>query len=401
MARKRKEESIEKIKLKQPDRSGPTDKTLLELADERNLFAQAERRQNELKSSNDDEDDEDDEEEGRLSPRAERILETLLWTVCLSMLHFTLDTLVHHQSEFVRVDMRNWIADSSRCFPVFSPLVYTLHPHASNPNILPGLPSRYQSILRQIIFFVTSFSGFGRSRPAAPAEPSLAAREVPSGSIIYHCTVPGTVALTFDDGPFKYTSQLLDLLEANGARATFFINGDNWSHEIDNPATGWPDILRRIFNNHQLASHTWSHQDLTLLDLDGQTFQMKQLETAINNVVGRVPTYMRPPYASCQGDCVPNIEGLGYHVVNFDIDTLDWQNKDLAEQMQVSIDNFNSAVDNGGQDSSFLVLSHDVHENTVEVLVPQMLQTIKKNGYRAVTVGECLGDARSNWYRSI
>jgi hypothetical protein len=37
--------------------------------------------------------------------------------------------------------------------------------------------------------------------------------DVPYGKGIFHCYQPGTVALTFDDGPWKYTEQLLDVLE--------------------------------------------------------------------------------------------------------------------------------------------------------------------------------------------
>ncbi len=40
--------------------------------------------------------------------------------------------------------------------PVFSLLIYVLHPHAANPTLVPGLPLRYQSFLRQVIFFITS-----------------------------------------------------------------------------------------------------------------------------------------------------------------------------------------------------------------------------------------------------
>lgn len=36
---------------------------------------------------------------------------------------------------------------------------------------------------------------------------------VPYGEGIYHCSKPGTVALTFDDGPWEYTEELLDILE--------------------------------------------------------------------------------------------------------------------------------------------------------------------------------------------
>lgn len=37
--------------------------------------------------------------------------------------------------------------------------------------------------------------------------------DVPYGQAIFNCKKPGTVALTFDDGPWKYTEQLLDVLE--------------------------------------------------------------------------------------------------------------------------------------------------------------------------------------------
>jgi peptidoglycan/xylan/chitin deacetylase (PgdA/CDA1 family) len=38
---------------------------------------------------------------------------------------------------------------------------------------------------------------------------------VPYGKAIYHCKVPGTVALTFDDGPWEYTEELLNLLDVS------------------------------------------------------------------------------------------------------------------------------------------------------------------------------------------
>jgi peptidoglycan/xylan/chitin deacetylase (PgdA/CDA1 family) len=44
---------------------------------------------------------------------------------------------------------------------------------------------------------------------------------------IYDCVNPGDMALTFDDGPFIYTSHILDLLDQHNASATFFITGNN------------------------------------------------------------------------------------------------------------------------------------------------------------------------------
>lgn len=99
MVRERKEKRAKNIKLKQPDRSGPTDKTLFDIAQERNLFKQAaakERKNNRQNGERAEGDEDDDEEEG-IPPGAERILETLLYTVSLTMLHLTLDVLVQQQ----------------------------------------------------------------------------------------------------------------------------------------------------------------------------------------------------------------------------------------------------------------------------------------------------------------
>lgn len=75
---------------------------------------------------------------------------------------------------------------------------------------------------------------------------------VPIGAVIDHCVIPGTIALTFDDGPFIYTAQMLDTLAFHGAVATFFLNGVN-KGSID----GFPELVQRALNEgHQLGSHT-------------------------------------------------------------------------------------------------------------------------------------------------
>ena len=109
---------VRKIKLRQPDRSGPSEKTLLQIAEERGLFAQAEQKEKEKKKDDAGQkralpksavrvrvrqEEDDDQDDDALSPTAERVLETMLWTVSLAMLHFTLDVLVQHQFSIDRV----------------------------------------------------------------------------------------------------------------------------------------------------------------------------------------------------------------------------------------------------------------------------------------------------------
>ena len=47
------------------------------------------------------------------------------------------------------------------------------------------------------------------------------------GAGIYDCTVEGTIAITYDDGPYIYTEHILDVLKSYSAKATFFITGNN------------------------------------------------------------------------------------------------------------------------------------------------------------------------------
>lgn len=76
---------------------------------------------------------------------------------------------------------------------------------------------------------------------------------VPVGEVISACTVKGKVALTFDDGPYNFTKELVDTLNKHNARATFFVNGANLSPNID----VYKDLLEKEYKEgHQIASHT-------------------------------------------------------------------------------------------------------------------------------------------------
>jgi len=139
------------------------------------------------------------------------------------------------------------------------------------------------------------------------------------GDGIYQCTVPGTIALTFDDGPYIYTTYILDVLKSYHAKATFFITAiNNGKGEIDDPSTIYPAIIKRMHaEGHQIASHTWSHQDLSKITSTQRKAQMVKNEMALRNLLGFFPTYMRPPYSDCDAasGCEADMQSLGYHIV--------------------------------------------------------------------------------------
>lgn len=140
---------------------------------------------------------------------------------------------------------------------------------------------------------------------------------------IYNCVSNDLVALTFDDGPYDFTWHLLDVLASYNAKATFFITGNNLGKgQMDIEETGYPEMLRRMHRDgHQIAAHTWTHQNMTTLTEQQQINQMHYTEMAFRNVLGFFPTYMRPPYSECREGCQALMKRLGYHITYYSLIT--------------------------------------------------------------------------------
>ncbi|KAF5333841.1 hypothetical protein D9758_017431 [Tetrapyrgos nigripes] len=75
-----------------------------------------------------------------------------------------------------------------------------------------------------------------------------------------------TIALTFDDGPYIYGPDLVDLLDQNDIKGTFFYNGDNYRCIYDKDMQS--NVQYAYSHGHQVSSHTWHHDDLATLTWD-------------------------------------------------------------------------------------------------------------------------------------
>jgi peptidoglycan/xylan/chitin deacetylase (PgdA/CDA1 family) len=113
---------------------------------------------------------------------------------------------------------------------------------------------------------------------------------------------------------------------------------------------------------------------------------MTKLETALVNIIGVKPTYMRPPYLETSGSVLPTMKTLGYRVVTDDVDAEDWNGKTPAQ----SEAKFQAA---GAGGNGHIPLMHETYQGTVETLTPWVISWAKTNGLKLVTVAECLGDA--------
>ncbi|TLD31633.1 hypothetical protein PspLS_02222 [Pyricularia sp. CBS 133598] len=231
---------------------------------------------------------------------------------------------------------------------------------------------------------------------------------VPYGGLgIYNCVNPGEIALTFDDGPYKYTGDLLDIFKASLSRyemvATFFVTGNNIGKGmINDRSLPWAGYIQRmIAEGHQVASHTWSHQNASQLTDTQYRQQINYNEIAIADIIGYFPTYMRPPYSICESNCQRLLVELGYHVIYFDLDTEGYLH-DKPDLAYIGKGIWDKAVGPANPaDTSFLQIEHDLQQTTVYNLTEYFLKSIKAKGFRTVPVGVCLGDDPANWYRKV
>lgn len=196
------------------------------------------------------------------------------------------------------------------------------------------------------------------------------------------------LALTFDDGPSRWTEELLDVLADQSASATFFVLGAN----ID----GREATLRRAAaEGHEIGNHTWSHPELTYCDAETVAWEIDETTRAIAAVIGRGPTLFRAPYdrPGLRATTIATGRGLAY--ASFNVDPGDWEPGVDATQIV-------SAVLEPLEDGAIVDL-HDglppkpVHERddctpTIDA-VRLLLPALRERGYELVTVSELFSAA--------
>jgi peptidoglycan/xylan/chitin deacetylase (PgdA/CDA1 family) len=194
------------------------------------------------------------------------------------------------------------------------------------------------------------------------------------------------VALSFDDGPSGSTPEVLDILDAHSARATFFVIG-SWVERL-------PDVVRDAARRgHEIANHTWTHADADRIrELATLRDEVARTTDVIEATVGVRPTLLRPPYGSDPGRYARVAAECGLDAtVLWSVQTFDWQDPEnpssIGEQVR-------SEAKPGA-----IVLFHDGHRlkndeqprrPTVAGL-PNALDWLRSEGYAMTTVSELLG----------
>ena len=180
------------------------------------------------------------------------------------------------------------------------------------------------------------------------------------------------IALTFDDGPNTVvTPQVLDILEQEGIKASFFLIAQNITPES-------AEVVRRAkAMGCEIENHTVTHPFMDKLTVEEIRREVQECTDRIIEITGEAPKYFRPPFIALSRAMYDTIDltficGMGCE---------DWVPTVTAEQRAGRV--LANAAD--GQ----IVLLHDMQWNqyTVEAL-KTIIPELKKRGYEFATVSE-------------
>ena len=180
---------------------------------------------------------------------------------------------------------------------------------------------------------------------------------------------PKFIAFTFDDGPSKYTSELLKTLEVNNSSATFFMIGNRMKYN--------KDIVLEIYNsNSEIGTHSYSHKNLTYISNNDLNKEINSTEVIYNKITNDNLKYLRPPYGSYND----KIKSLNYPLILWNIDTLDWLNKNPNKI-------YNKVIKNACD--GCIVLMHDTNFETIEA-VRKLIPSLNNIGYNVVSISKLI-----------
>jgi peptidoglycan-N-acetylglucosamine deacetylase len=204
----------------------------------------------------------------------------------------------------------------------------------------------------------------------------------PGGPALHSAPGGGrTVALTFDDGPGRFTPQVLRILAEKRVRATFFMIGSQ--------AAAQPAAVKAVAaQGHLIGNHTWSHRAPRASagwSPGALSGELSRTNTALVRATGSGTCWFRPPEGIVKG--TENI-GHGLRVALWSVDTEDWkvergstQNQDAALSRRIAV----NAVA-GAEQEHPVILMHDGggYRGATVAALPSIIDFYRANGYTFV-----------------
>jgi peptidoglycan-N-acetylglucosamine deacetylase len=192
---------------------------------------------------------------------------------------------------------------------------------------------------------------------------------------IYSVETKGNkIALTFNAAYGKdYTDQIVDILDKNNIKATFFLVG-NW---VDN----YPEKLYKLVGKgHEIGNHSNTHPYFTQITKNQIKSEVTLTSSKIKKLTG-INTYLfRAPYGDYNSDVINTVTKLKNQCIQWDVDSLDWQNPGTY----FIYNNIMKGVDKGS-----IIL---MHTNAVQtpLVLNKIIVDLKNKGYIFVKISELI-----------
>ena len=182
------------------------------------------------------------------------------------------------------------------------------------------------------------------------------------------------VSLSFDAAwGNEDTQMLIDILNKYNVHATFFVVGE-W---VDK----YPESVKALADaGNEVMNHSSTHPHMAQLSAEQIQTEVNTCADKIEDVTGTRPTLFRCPYGEYNDTVVSTINGLGMHVIQWDVDSLDWKG--------ISAGEITKRV-TGKVQSGSIVLFHNAGEHTPEAL-PDILDYLLAEGYKIVPISKIL-----------
>ena len=182
------------------------------------------------------------------------------------------------------------------------------------------------------------------------------------------------VSLTFDAAwGNEDTQTLIDILAKYDVKATFFVVGF-WAEK-------YPESVKALADaGHEIMTHSDDHAHFNSLGREQMIANLAAGCDKIEAVTGVRPTLFRAPYGEYNDTVIQTAADAGLQTIQWSVDSLDW--KDLsASEITKRV--------TGSVRAGDIVLFHNAAKHTPEAL-PDILDHLLANGYRAVPVSELL-----------
>ncbi|OGO49857.1 MAG: hypothetical protein A2148_02490 [Chloroflexi bacterium RBG_16_68_14] len=193
------------------------------------------------------------------------------------------------------------------------------------------------------------------------------------------------VALTFDAGADPgFTSQILDILKANGITASFGITG-RWAEQN-------PDLLRRIVREgHHLINHSYDHSSFTGLStgqppltLAQRWEQLDRTEEVFRSIAGvEAKPYFRPPYGDYDDSVNSDLSARGYRYnVLWSVDSQGWNGLSADEIVERCL---------GLAQAGAIYIFHVGSASQDAMALQRIIDGLRAGGYTMGSVPDLLG----------